>query len=133
MKTFNCDPDWPICLFDFTYKNKSNEFQAMRCKHNLKNYVVEDYFNFFSGIDKTKESLLLMDETDVIREQNTQLCQCLKKDGTTEKNYDFVKNFKICFIKQEEILYTNDNLIFNIDEENDVFEKKDNFIAAISG
>ena len=30
-------------------------------------------------------------------------------------------------------MYTNDNLIFNIDEENDVFEKKDNFIAAISG
>lgn len=76
MKTFNCDPDWPICLFDFTYKNKSNEFQAMRCKHNLKNYVVEDYFDFFNGIDqsKKKESLLILDETDVIREQNTHLC-----------------------------------------------------------
>jgi len=24
MKVFNCDPTWPVCLYDFTYKNKSN-------------------------------------------------------------------------------------------------------------
>ena len=44
MRTFNCNPEWPICLYDFTYKNKSNEFQTMRCRHHLTNYVVEDYF-----------------------------------------------------------------------------------------
>lgn len=22
MRIFNCSPEWPICLFDFTYKNK---------------------------------------------------------------------------------------------------------------
>jgi len=25
MKIFNCNPKWPICMFDFTYKNKSNQ------------------------------------------------------------------------------------------------------------
>ena len=24
MKVFNCDPEWPICMFDFTYKHKTN-------------------------------------------------------------------------------------------------------------
>jgi len=26
MKTFNCSKDWPICLFDFTYKNRIPTF-----------------------------------------------------------------------------------------------------------
>lgn len=49
------------------------------------------------------------------------------------KNNDFVKNFKICYIKEEEILYSNQNLIFNLDEENDIYLKKYNFIREISG
>ena len=24
MKVFDCNPEWPICIFDFTYKNKTN-------------------------------------------------------------------------------------------------------------
>ena len=97
MRTFNCDPTWPICLFDFTYKNKSNEFQTMRCRHHLRNYVVENYFTW-QGVDKSKQSLLA-DETDVVREQNSHLCQCIQRNGKVVKNYDFVKNFKICYIK----------------------------------
>ena len=44
MKTFNCNPEWPICLYDFTYKNKSNEYQSMRLKNRLSHYVVDNYF-----------------------------------------------------------------------------------------
>lgn len=46
MQTFNCNPSWPICLYDFTYKSKSNEFQTMRCRNLLSCYVVEDYFTW---------------------------------------------------------------------------------------
>ena len=46
MRTFNCDPSWPICLYDFTYKGKSNEFSTMRCRNNLGHYVVDDYYYF---------------------------------------------------------------------------------------
>ena len=49
------------------------------------------------------------------------------------KNYDFVKNFKICYVKEEEVLYSNENLIFNLDEENDIFAKKYNFLREVSG
>ena len=102
----------------------------MRCKHLLKSYVVEDYFTW-QGLDKAKRPPM-WDETDVVREQNQHLCQCLQ-NGKLVKNYDFVKNFKICYIKEEEILYSNDNLVFKLDEENDIFNKKAAFIAQISG
>lgn len=131
MRTFNCNPSWPICLYDFTYKSKSNEFQTMRCRHLLSNYVVEDYFTW-QGVNKSKKDQRNTDETDVVREQNTHLCQCLQ-NGQMVKNYDFVKNFKICYVKEEEILYSNENLIFNLDEENDIYSKKYNFLREVSG
>ena len=73
MRTFNCDPAWPICLYDFTYKGKSNEFSTMRCKKHLGQYVVDDYFTP-KGVDKTKESRMKDDPTDVVRESNPHLC-----------------------------------------------------------
>lgn len=105
MRTFNCNPTWPICLYDFTYKSKSNEFQTMRCRNLLTSYVVEDYFAA-NGVNKQLKDKIQKDETDVVREQNTHLCQCFEK-GKMIKNNDFVKNFKICYIKEEEILYSN--------------------------
>lgn len=76
MRTFNCNPTWPICLFDFTYKNKSNEFQAMKCRKHLSNYIVEDYFSSDGVNPQTIQRY--RDETDVVREHNTHLCQCLQ-------------------------------------------------------
>lgn len=66
MRTFNCNPTWPICLYDFTYKNKSNEFQTMRCRQHLSNYVVEDYFSP-QEVNPQKNGCLI-EENDVIRE-----------------------------------------------------------------
>ena len=83
-------------------------------------------------MNKSKKHKSKIDETDVIREQNTHLCQRLE-NGRMVKHYDFVKHFKICYIKEEEILYSNENLIFNLDEENDIFEKKYNFLREVSG
>ena len=30
MSIFNCNKDWPICLYDFTYKTKIPEYIALR-------------------------------------------------------------------------------------------------------
>ena len=73
MKAFNCDPSWPVCLFDFTYKNSCNSFQIMRCQKMLTEYVVEDYFaesNFKkNGIEFDRKVNNVNDqESDVIRE-----------------------------------------------------------------
>ena len=54
MKVYNCNPEWPICLYDFTYKNKSNEYQTMKCRKKLSSYIVEDYI----GINPKNKVLL---------------------------------------------------------------------------
>lgn len=53
MRIFDCDPSWPICLYDFTFKNRNNKHIVMRARKNLKDYVVEDYIKPRGGINKT--------------------------------------------------------------------------------
>lgn len=74
MKVFNCNPKWPICLYDFTFKNKCNQFLIMKCRSNLSKYVVNDYFEEKGGINKYARSFFTEDESDVIREQTTHIC-----------------------------------------------------------
>ena len=44
MDVFNCDPDWQICLFDFTQKNKNPTFVSLRVGKDLDHYIENDYF-----------------------------------------------------------------------------------------
>ena len=78
MKVFNCNPKWPICLYDFTFKNKCNQFLTMKCRSNLKKYVIDDYFETKGGINKRAKRLWTEDDDDVIREQTTHICCNLK-------------------------------------------------------
>jgi hypothetical protein len=32
IKAFNCDEKWPICLFDFSFKNRNHDHQIMKSK-----------------------------------------------------------------------------------------------------
>ena len=68
MKVFNCNPKWPICLYDFTFKNKCNQFLIMKCRSNLKKYVVNDYFDAKGGINNYAKSSFVEEGNDVIRE-----------------------------------------------------------------
>ena len=58
MKVYNCNTDWPICLYDFTYKNKSNEYQTMRCRQKLSRYVVEDYVSLPLNNKKQRDIMI---------------------------------------------------------------------------
>ena len=44
MSIFNCSKDWPVCLFDFAFKNKNPTYLAYRTSSELTSYVVQDYF-----------------------------------------------------------------------------------------
>ena len=44
MAIFNCDSKWPVCLFDFTYKNRIPTHFCFKVEANLTTLVVEDYF-----------------------------------------------------------------------------------------
>ena len=55
MKIFNCDQSWPLCLYDFTYKNKIPQFLVFKASNEPPN-IIENYFNF-SGMQITPEKL----------------------------------------------------------------------------
>lgn len=43
---FDCNQTWPICMFDFTYKNKVPHYFVFKVDGNLtSNIRVEDYFS----------------------------------------------------------------------------------------
>lgn len=44
MEIFNCNTEWPICLFDFTAKNKNPTYISLRVGKELNAYKFEDYF-----------------------------------------------------------------------------------------
>ena len=45
MKIFRCDPEWPICLYDYAYKNKIPSYFCFRVKAQLTSLLIKDYFN----------------------------------------------------------------------------------------
>ena len=44
MKYYNCETDWPICLFDFTIKSKIPNIFVFRVGGQLDKYVIDNYF-----------------------------------------------------------------------------------------
>ena len=49
LQSFNCDPNWPVCLFDFTFKNKMPEFFCFKIGNKtLDNYITD--WNHFGPI-----------------------------------------------------------------------------------
>ena len=61
MVAFNCDPDWPICLYDFTYQYRISDFIILKTSIKLSDYIQEDYFTFDhdpKSLKKNKEDFL---------------------------------------------------------------------------
>lgn len=55
MKIFNCDHNsWPICLYDFTYKNKIPQFNVFKSSH-LPIEFIENYFDSPKFLDQFEE------------------------------------------------------------------------------
>jgi hypothetical protein len=115
MRIFDCKPTWPICLYDFTFKNRSNKYIAMRSRLSLKDFVVENYFKERGPVNKKAKYSCTIEETDIVRELSMHLCCCQDKNTTPKDNqrlYKFIRNFKILFIKGDPFLLKNSNLKF---------------------
>lgn len=55
MRIFNCNyNEWPICLFDFTYKNKIPNFLCFRASNDSP-IIIEDYFDFRKEKNENEE------------------------------------------------------------------------------
>ena len=94
MKIFCCDPEWPLCLFDFTAKNKNPTFVALRTGRSLNEYRIDEYFYGGNSSKQPKSEMFqpgLVESTcrdDLLLERLPHLC--------CSKEYPFfVHNFKI--------------------------------------
>jgi hypothetical protein len=80
MTIFNCDPSWPICLFDFTYKNKVPHYFCFKVNRSLNDHVIPDYFipeNAQTYKDpKSRKLQNAINENDILAERNPHLCNC---------------------------------------------------------
>jgi len=96
MSIFNCEPFWPVCLFDFTFKAKNPTYLCLRVSNTLDSYIREGYFYGVNSQLQQAEDLyqpgLIIDvdsntTDEMLIERNQHLCQC------KEFPY-FVHNFK---------------------------------------
>lgn len=44
MRIFNCNPEWPVCLFDFSFKNKNPSYVVLKVGSDLNQFIFEDYY-----------------------------------------------------------------------------------------
>ena len=51
MIIFDCDPSWPICLYDFTYKNKIPNHFCFKVNGDFQSFLIEDYIQANVGQD----------------------------------------------------------------------------------
>ncbi len=49
MKIFNCNTEWPVCIYDFSFKNKTPSYLAFKVEGDLESFIFEDYY--FSDFD----------------------------------------------------------------------------------
>ena len=57
LQSFRCDPKWPVCLFDFTFKNKTPEFLCYKTgPDSFDQLIVANHFSKPS--DENKEEII---------------------------------------------------------------------------
>jgi hypothetical protein len=44
MTVYNCDPEWPVCLYDFSFKNRVPNYFCLKVKKPMTSYIIPEYF-----------------------------------------------------------------------------------------
>ncbi|CDW83987.1 tbc domain-containing protein [Stylonychia lemnae] len=129
MRVFNCSTEWPICLFDFTYKNKIPNYIVMASSSESPD-IIQDYFypsansqlqnqdqeiEFNLPIEKPSEGLLI--------ERGRHYC---------ERNQKFIHNFKKLYDKGDCRLFNSQNLCFDICSDINSTQNLKNYIDEIA-
>ena len=45
MSYYTCEPEWPCCSYDFSFKEKNPNFFALRVKQPLSDLIMPEYFS----------------------------------------------------------------------------------------
>jgi len=105
MEFFNCDPQWPICLYDFSFDNKLPTYFCFRPMQNLDTFVVEDYF--YSGLPEPLSGPTTFSNPNqvLLIERNQHMC--------CNPDYpQFVPHFHKRFLAWDKSLHQNATLNF---------------------
>lgn len=70
MSIYECNKEWPICLYDYTYQSSNPEQIVMRVGHDLHSLIVSDHFfgKCKSGKVKEVEAEMFLVEDALLRE-----------------------------------------------------------------
>jgi len=132
MTVYNCKPEWPVCLYDFSFKNRVPNFFVLKVAKSLNDYVDWNYFapghrkeilrhDVYFRTDSTGKRTVNDDE--LLIERHYHLCA---------SNEHFVPNFKKRYEIMDPLLLDNKNMIFAIDNELDINDKIQCFIKDVS-
>lgn len=104
MRLFNCSADWPVCLYDFTFKNKNPSYLVMRVAGDLTEFIFEEYFfSEFDHISLQQEDFLPYDYSsadardDLLIERSHHFCNLVDHPF-------FVSNFKTRYCASDPLL-----------------------------
>lgn len=126
MNIFSCDKKWPVCLFDFTLKQKMPNFFVFKVQPRLDSLIRENHFDKDAKcevIDYKPGTELETNPDKLLLERNGHLCN---------RTENFCKNFKSLFVQGSPVLLEDPRLNLVFDFEKDMEQAKEDFIKAIS-
>jgi hypothetical protein len=105
MNIWNCSPEWPICLYDFTFERKNPTQLAIRVGKPLQEYFLEDYFychdpatQLLKHFNDCEEEILTNTRDEILMERGHHLCN--------QENFPFfVESFKIRYQARDPTLF----------------------------
>ena len=75
---YKCNPQWPICLFDFSFRNLNPKFVVYRVQADFNSFIVPNYFSRQRiddpntvAIEKEREQLIQW----ISRSEDLMLCR----------------------------------------------------------
>ena len=105
MNIWNCSPEWPICLYDFTFERKNPTQLALRMGKPLQEYFLEDYFychdpatQLLKHFNDCEEEISTNTRDEILMERGHHLCN-------QEKFPFFVESFKIRYQARDPTLF----------------------------
>ena len=106
MHVYHCDPNWPICLFDFTFKNLCPKYVAFRVEKTLDILLIEDHFYNIDDIE-AQQNLLKEKSQSQISADGKADGDDLQFKEQFEQDFDNLKRFKELEYYKEELQTSN--------------------------
>ncbi|CDW83411.1 gtpase-activating protein [Stylonychia lemnae] len=134
---FHCDPKWPVCLYDYTYKNKIPNYLCFKIASELTQFIKTDYFypNQNENLDSDQilqkilnEELKLKELKDqILIERNEHMCT-----NQYDSHQEFEMKFKYLLSEKCESFSHLPSFQININDQMSMLRCKEDLIMIVS-